>query len=117
MRPLLAITLGLLSFYLSFCHGWDSLQFEQHPASVTLLTELGITRRFIPLLGAITLAAGLLLCWPSTFFAANVLNAVSILGIMALALRVGNYQLALREVPFLLLPLLLLYLGYPFQKQ
>jgi hypothetical protein len=116
MRPLLSIVLGLLSVYLSCRHGWDSLQLAQHPASLNLLTELGISRRLAPFLGALSLVTGLLLCWPSTFFAANLLNAVSILGIMALALRVGNYQLAWLELPFLLLPLLLIYLGYPFQK-
>jgi hypothetical protein len=113
MRPLLSIVLGLLSVYLSCRHGWDSLQLAPHPASLNLLTELGMA----PFLGALSLGTGLLLCWPSTFFTANLLNAVSILGIMALALRVGNYQLALLELPFLLLPLLLIYLGYPFQKQ
>jgi hypothetical protein len=36
---------------------------------------------------------------------------------MALALKAGNYKFAFIEVPFLLVPLLLIYLGHPFKGE
>jgi hypothetical protein len=54
--------------------------------------------------------------FPRTFFLANVLNAVLILLIMALALRVGNLKTALIEIPFLAMPLLLIWLKHPLEK-
>jgi len=35
---------------------------------------------------------------------------------MAFALRSGNYKMALMEIPFFTLPLLLIYLGHPLKK-
>ncbi len=61
------------------------------------------------------LVAGLLL-FPPTFFAGNLLNAAAILLIIAYALKAGNLKTALLEVPFLLLPLLLIWLKHPLAK-
>jgi hypothetical protein len=53
---------------------------------------------------------------PGTFVIGNIINAVSILVIIALALNAKNYKLALIEIPFLLLPLVLIWLGHPLKK-
>ena len=51
-----------------------------------------------------------------SFFIANLVNAVTILLIMAFSLRAGNFKTALIEIPFLLMPLVLIYLGHPLKK-
>jgi len=35
---------------------------------------------------------------------------------IAMVLKVGNYKFALIEIPFLMLPLILIYLGHPFKN-
>ncbi|WP_343675112.1 hypothetical protein [Chitinophaga sp.] len=52
---------------------------------------------------------------PDTFFLGNMLNAILIVMIMGLALRVGNYRMALIEIPFLVMPLVMIWLKYPFK--
>lgn len=76
---------------------------------------LGISEPLIPFLGILTIAIGILLLIPKTFFIGNLLNAISIVLIMALALRTGNYKITLIEIPFLALPLILIWLKYPFK--
>jgi hypothetical protein len=112
----IALLLLALSVFLSFKHGWDSLHAQGNPASTKMMSDLGINSTVVPLLGGITIAIGLLMLFPRTFFIGNLLSARSIVTIMALALRAGNSRIALLEIPFLLLPLVLIYLRYPFQK-
>ncbi|WP_228404772.1 hypothetical protein [Chryseobacterium wanjuense] len=80
------------------------------------MNELGINESFIPFFGVLAVAIGILLLIPRTFFLGNMLNAISILLIMALALRSGNYKMALIEIPFLVMPLLMIWLKYPFKN-
>ena len=114
IKSIVALCLLLVSVYLSFRHGWDTFNYKKHPESMKMMSELGITETMIPFFGALTLLIGVLLLIPKTFFLGNVLNAISILIIMALALNTGNYKMALIEIPFLLMPLLLIWLKYPF---
>ncbi|MFC3158453.1 hypothetical protein ACFOEQ_07910 [Chryseobacterium arachidis] len=80
------------------------------------MNELGITEPMIPFLGIFTIIIGILLMMPKTYFIGNLLNASSILLIMALALQAGNYKIALIEIPFLALPLIMIGLKYPFRN-
>lgn len=52
---------------------------------------------------------------PRTFFVGNVLNAITIVVIMALALNAGKPRIALIEIPFLALPLILIWLKHPLR--
>lgn len=113
-KSIIALLLLLVSVYLAFRHGWDTFNYKQHPESLRLMNGLGITEKMIPVFGVLTLLTGVLLLIPKTFFLGNVLNACSIVLIMALALNAGNYKMALIEIPFLLMPLLLIWLKYPF---
>lgn len=81
-----------------------------------MMGELGITETMIPIFGGAVLIIGVLLLIPKTFFLGNLLNAISILIIMALAMRVGNFKMVLMEIPFLMMPLVLIWLKYPFVK-
>ena len=104
----------LITAFLSFKHGWEGL--TNKPEAVKMLTELGIGEVGGKVMSVVTLAVGLLILFPQTFFAGNLLNAGVILVIMALALKAGNLKIALIEIPFLLMPLVMIWLGHPLRK-
>jgi hypothetical protein len=80
------------------------------------MSGLGIGRYFILSIRLVNLAVCLLILFPQTFFIANLSNAAVILLIMTLGLKTGNVKIVLIEIPFLLLPLVLIYLGHPLKK-
>lgn len=111
---IISIILLIISAFLSLKHGWDSFQ----PASTeqaTMMTDLGISKTIMPFFGVFSIVIGLLLLFPQTFVASNVLNAITIVLIMALSLNAGNVRVALLEIPFLAMPLVLIWLKYPFK--
>lgn len=116
VKHIIALILLLISVFLSFKHGWDSLQVKNHPESAKMMAELGIKQTYVPAMGVVMIVIGLLLLFPKTFFLGNVLNAISILLIMALALNAGNTKMALIEIPFLIMPLVMIWLKYPFKN-
>jgi hypothetical protein len=116
IKNIFALILLIVSVFLSFRHGWDTLHYKNHPQSFKMMNEMGISESVIPFFGILTLAIGILLLIPKTFFLGNVLNAMAIVLIMALALRTGNFRMALMEIPFLLIPLVMIWLKYPFKK-
>lgn len=116
IKNIISVVLLIVSVVLSFKHGWDTFNYKNNPQSLKMMSELGIGEPMIPFLGIFTIAVGILLLIPRTFFLGNVLNAISILLIMAFSLKAGNYKMALMEIPFLALPLLLIALKYPFKN-
>jgi hypothetical protein len=104
----------LVSAYLSFKHGWAGITMKAENAD--MFADLQISKPVLYGISVLTLAVGILIFFPQTFFAANLISAALILLIMALSLRVGNIKIALIEIPFLLMPLLLIYLGHPFRR-
>lgn len=109
-----SIIILVVSAFLSIKHGWDAFQ-STNAEQAKMMANLGITTTIMPYFGALSILIGLMLFFPQTFFIANVLNAVTIVLIMALSLRAGDYKMALIEIPFLALPLLLIWLKYPFK--
>ena len=111
------ISLGLLavSVVLSFRHSWRSFQAGDNSEQLQMINDLGIHPASLPFLGIFTMMVAVLLLFPKTFFVGNLLNAVSILAIMALALNAGHIRFALIEIPFLIIPLVLIWLKYPFK--
>ncbi len=116
MKNIISLALLIISVGLNFKHGWDTFNYKKNPGSVKMMNELAITEPLVPVLGIFTLVIGILLVLPKTYFIGNLLNAISILLIMALALHAGNYKLALMEIPFLALPLIMIWLKYPFKN-
>lgn len=106
----------LLTAFLSIKHGWSGVTGTMNAAETKMISDLGIGKTLMVGISVVSLAIGLLIFFPQTFFAANVANAAIILLIMALALKTGNIKTALIEIPFLLMPLVLIYLGHPFKK-
>jgi hypothetical protein len=115
-KNLISLALLIISVGLSFKHGWDTFHYKSNPESGRMMQELGISEPAVPFIGAFTILVGILLLIPRTFFLGNVLNAIAILLIMALSLRAGNYRTALIEIPFLAMPLLMIWLKYPFKN-
>lgn len=115
-KNVISLVLLVISVVLSLKHGWDTFNYKNNPQSLKMMTELGINESVIPYLGALTILVGILLLIPSTFFYGNLLNAISILLIMAFSLRAGNYKMALMEIPFLAMPLVMIWLKYPFKN-
>ncbi|OIN56045.1 hypothetical protein [Arsenicibacter rosenii] len=112
---IVSIILLLVSAFLSIKHGWDAFR-PANAEQSKMMADLGITQSIMPFMGALSILIGLMLLFPQTFFIGNLLNAVIILLIMALSLRAGNVRMALIEIPFLALPLLLIWLKYPFKN-
>jgi hypothetical protein len=63
---------------------------------------------------ALTFLSGLLIPVPQTFVAGCVLTAALILTLLILFLNAGEVKPALIEIPFLLIPLVLICLKHPF---
>lgn len=110
---IVSIVLLLISSFLSFKHGWDAFK-PPSPEQAKMMADLGVTKTIMPYFGVLSIALGLMLIFPRTFFISNVLNAIIIVLIMALSLKAGNVRMALIEIPFLAMPLVLIWLGHPF---
>ncbi|WP_343669278.1 hypothetical protein [Chitinophaga sp.] len=115
-KNIISLLLLIVSVSLSFKHGWDAFNYKNNPETVKMMTGLGLSEPAIPFLGFLTIAIGVLLLIPKTFFLGNLLNAMTIVLIMALALRTGNLKMALTEIPFLAMPLIMIWLKYPFKN-
>lgn len=115
LKNIISAVLLLVSVSLSFKHAWDTMHYKNNPESVKMMESLGISETFIPYLAAVGVAVGVLLLLPGTYFIGNMLNAFLIVMIMGLALRAGNYRTALIEIPFLVMPLIMIWLKYPFK--
>jgi hypothetical protein len=102
----------LTSIYLSFRHGWAGLTQNFKPAEAQLLADLGMSKPLMYVVSVASLATVLLLVFPPT----NLLNAATVLLLMGLALNVGNLRLAALEIPFLVLPLALIWLKHPLTR-
>lgn len=105
----------ILSVSLSFKHAWDTAHYKKNPESLKMMAGLGISEPLIPFFAFLAFAIGVLLLIPKTFFIGNILNAISIVLIMAFALKAGNFKIALIEIPFLIIPLIMIWLKYPFK--
>ncbi|UFH57201.1 hypothetical protein [Spirosoma sp. KNUC1025] len=112
---IISILLILISSFLSLKHGWDTFQ-PANAQQSKMMADLGIAETIMPYFGVFSIIIGLLILFPQTFFIGNVLNAMTILLIMAFSLRAGIISMALLEIPFLALPLLLIWLKHPFAQ-
>lgn len=116
IKNIISLVLLIFSAALNFKHGWDSFRYKNNPASLKMMSELGIRESYIPLLGCTTIIVGILLLFPRTFFIGNLISAMIILIIIALSLKAGNHTIALMEIPFLAMPLVMIWLKYPFRN-
>jgi len=106
----------LITAFLSFKHGWDGLNIGSHPEQAKMAAEMGFGKPVMTIMSLVGIGVGIAILFPPSFFIANLVNAITILMIMAFSLKAGNFKTALIEIPFLLMPLVLIYLGHPFKK-
>lgn len=112
---IISITLLLISAFLSLKHGWDAFQ-PANADQTKMMADLGITKTAMPFVGVFSILVGLMILFPQTFFLGNLLNAITIVLIMALSLQAGNVKMALIEIPFLAMPLILIGLKHPLNQ-
>ena len=115
IKNIISLVLVLISAALSIKHGWDAFQ-PSTPEQVKMMENTGITKTMMPYFGALSFIIGVLLLIPQTFVISNILNAITIVLIMSLSLRAGDFKTALIEIPFLTMPLIMIYLKYPFKN-
>lgn len=106
----------LITVFLNFKHGWSGISGKMSAGEMKMMNDIGIGKSWFLPIGIISLAIGLMVLFPQTFFIGNIANAAMILLIMGLALKAGVTKIALIEIPFLLIPLVLIWLGYPLGK-
>ena len=115
-RNIISLLLLIVSVSLSFKHAWDTAHYQTNPDTLKMMTSVGISKAALPVFVFLTIAIGVLLLIPKTFLLGNMLNAMCIVLIMGLALRAGNIKMVLIEIPFLIIPLLMIWLKYPFKN-
>jgi hypothetical protein len=109
----LCAVLVLFTITLNFLHVWDILQIDpgaRHAIAATFFSEV-----FIVVILIITLIASGLFLFRATFKIGVCLQALSVLIVIALELRVGHTSTAVQQVPFLCATAVMFYLGYPFE--
>jgi hypothetical protein len=87
------------------------------PAQVRETLHISLNQPTILIVGILTCLGAVLVIFSPTFFAANVISAAVVLYLAAVQSKAHNLRGALVELPFVLLPLLMLHLGYPFKHQ
>lgn len=112
---IISTLLLLATVYFGITHGMRVFQkpTEQYLA---MINALNITNSVRVAIGVLSIASALLIVFPQTFFVGNTVRALLLVTMMALALKAGNYKFALLEIPFVIMPLALIYLGHPLKN-
>jgi hypothetical protein len=114
---LIKIISGLLTLfvvYMGFKQGWAMVTVK--PQMLDMFGKWHFSNTDVKVFGIITLISTLLIIFPQTFTAGNILMAITILVIIGLQLSIKDIKGALIEVPFLLMNLVLIWLHYPLSK-
>jgi hypothetical protein len=101
--------------FMSFKHGLSALK-NPAPQGDEILLSWGINKPLQTILSVITLLTAVMTLFPQTFFAGNIISAMLFILLMGFQLESGNIKAALIEIPFLLVPFVLIYLGHPLKK-
>jgi hypothetical protein len=112
---IISAILVLLAFVMGLRHGVDLIR--STPAKVQETLHISLNQPTILTVGVLTCVGAILILFPQTFFAANFITAAVVLYLAAVQSKAHNLRGASVELPFVLLPLLVLYLGYPFKHQ
>ena len=92
--------------------GWNVKPGDTGPF-VNMQQKLKFSNSTLPIFAALTILSGILLLLPQTFLFANILNISLFLFLIIRWLMTGDIKAALLEVPFLLIPVLLIFLKHP----
>jgi hypothetical protein len=112
---LISALLILFSAFMGAKHGWAA--YHSKPGDTgpvaDLLQTLNLSQNTVRVFAVLTIAGGLLLLVPQTFFIGNLLNICLFLFLILRFLLEGDIKHALSEVPFLLIPVLLIFIKHP----
>lgn len=108
---IISAALILFATFMGVKHGWSAL--NPTPENSVMMEGLKISSIFIKIIGVLTLIGAALILFPPTFFWGNILNACLILLMMLLFIRANDIKGVLIEIPFLLIPFVLIYLKHP----
>jgi hypothetical protein len=105
----------LFTAYMSIKHGWQGLNIKPDATGpeADLFNKINLSPLVIKVFSVLTILSGVLILLPPTFVIGNVLNAVLILFLMVQFIIVKEWKPTLIEIPFLLIPLVLIYLKHP----
>ncbi|UBM59564.1 hypothetical protein LAG90_02700 [Marinilongibacter aquaticus] len=112
---IISAVLLLLTVYFGTSHGARAFQ-RPSAEYLKMMQAIGLNETMRILIGIWAIGSAVLILFPKTFFLGNVARAILLLLMMALALASGNYKFAMIEIPFLAMPLILIYLGHPFKN-
>ena len=105
----------LFAAYMGVKHGWGGISGKAEV--LEMFGKWSIGKYGVMTLGALTIMGTLLMLIPKTFLWGNFLTAAGILLMMCLYLKDGDLKGAAIEIPFLLLSLIILYLGHPLESK
>lgn len=111
LLKLIASVLIALAVFMGGKQGWAMLSLK--PQTVALFSTWSWSPMAIRLNGIVTLLSTLLILFPRTFIWGNFLMAAGILLISCFHLFHRDLKGVAIEIPFLLLNLLIIYLGHP----
>jgi len=104
--------LVLFSLFMGVKHGIGMVTAKTE--MLTMFAKWDIGKSGVVALGVVGIGASLMTLFPKTFFAGNFITAVVLLFLTALYLNQRDLKGAFIELPFLILPLIIIYLQYPF---
>ena len=111
---LLSAVLLLFSLFMGFKHGIAMALAK--PQMIEMFGKWNINKTGIQVLGVVGIVATVFLIFPRTFVWGNLITAAMILFIMVQFLKAGDMKGVLIELPFLIIPLVLIYLQHPLAK-
>ncbi|HEY9044547.1 MAG TPA: hypothetical protein VIN08_01565 [Ohtaekwangia sp.] len=104
----------LFTVYMGVKQGWAMLSGK--PVMLEMFEKWNISKTGMMVIGVFTILSALLVLFPQTFLAGNFITAAVILLIMMLHLQHRDIKGFMIELPFFLLPLIIVYLRYPLKK-
>lgn len=105
----------LFSAFMAVKHGWSGLNFRPGDTGpfANFQQKMNLSLSTLKAFSMLTILGGLLLLTSQTFFVGNLLNISLFLFLIIRFLLIGEIKFALSEIPFLLIPILLIFLGHP----
>ena len=112
---IISVVLILVTAVLSVKHGWDGLR-NTSPQGDAQMVAWGINKPLHIFLCIINISVACMILFPQTFFLGNLIAAMVFVLLIGFQLNSADIKAALIEIPFLLIPLVLIYLGHPLRK-
>jgi uncharacterized membrane protein YphA (DoxX/SURF4 family) len=60
------ILIGITAYF-NFKHGWEALHISNYPGQTKMMSDFGINKAYLPLVGIVSIAIGLMVLFPKTF--------------------------------------------------